>query len=139
VDETYQLVQYNGTVGWPSPYAPPRGEDPTPEIDAAWNNLNGMSVQRFEIHRLKIIIARPMSVPEQVVLNSGENSSAVRLSSEMGGGYLAWAEVNHQLHCLNLVRKGLHWDYYVNKTMDFQREPVQVQAHLGVYYITNQE
>jgi hypothetical protein len=40
IDQTYRLVQYNGTVGWPSPYAPKRGV-PTPEIDAAWDALKG--------------------------------------------------------------------------------------------------
>ena len=74
-----------------------------------------------------------MSVSEEVVLKSGENTSAVRVPPELGGGYLAWAEVNHQLHCVNLLRKALHpyWDYYVNITADFQREPEQVQVHLG--------
>lgn len=72
-----------------------------------------------------------MSVPEEVVLKSGETTDAVRLPSEMGGGYLAWAEVNHQLHCLNLMRKAIYWDYYVNTTRELQREPVDVYAHLG--------
>ena len=60
-----------------------------------------------------------MSVSEDVVLRSGETKDAVRLPPEMGGGYLAWAEVNHQLHCLNLIRKAIYWDYYVNITREF--------------------
>lgn len=51
-----------------------------------------------------------MSVPLEVVEASGETTDAVRLPDELGGGYLAWAEVNHQLHCLNLMRKAIYWD-----------------------------
>lgn len=72
-----------------------------------------------------------MSVSEQDVLASGETLDAVRLPPELGGGYLAWAEVNHQLHCLNLMRKAIYWDYYSPIEREFQREPEEVYAHLG--------
>jgi hypothetical protein len=81
--------------------------------------------------QLTLNLARPMSVPEEVVLRSGETTDAVRLPEELGGGFLAWAEVNHQLHCLNLIRKAIYWDYYVDKEHDFQRERDQVLGHLG--------
>ncbi|RAL07365.1 oxidase ustYa family protein, partial [Aspergillus homomorphus CBS 101889] len=111
----YLLWQFNGTVGYPSPYAPRSFEEgPTPEIDEAW--------ERFH--------ARPMSVSLEVVEKSGENTDAVRLPDELGGGYLAWAEVNHQLHCLNLLRKAIYWDYYYDITRELQREPPEVYAHL---------
>lgn len=77
------------------------------------------------------IPARPMSVPLDVVEQSGEYSDAVRLPEELGGGYLAWAEVNHQLHCLNLLRKAIYWDYYHNTTRELQREPFELYGHLG--------
>lgn len=80
--------------------------------------------------------ARPMSVSEEVVLKSGETTSAVRLPFEMGGGYLAWAEVNHQLHCLNLMRKAIYWDYYVNITREFQRDSFEVYGHLGKLHLS---
>lgn len=42
VDTEYQLWQFNGTVGFPSPYAPRSyREGPTKEIDEAWEKLNG--------------------------------------------------------------------------------------------------
>jgi hypothetical protein len=72
-----------------------------------------------------------MSVSEEVVIKSGEDTNAVRLPGELGGGYLAWAEVNHQLHCLNFLRKAVYWDYYVNITRDFQQERSEVNAHIG--------
>jgi hypothetical protein len=124
------LVQYNGTVGWPSPYAPKKGV-PTPEIDAAWNALGGIYRWKYVFSKLTLDPARPMSVSEEVVLRSGETTDAVRLPKEFGGGYLAWAEVNHQLHCLNLMRKAIYWDYYVEKEHEFQRERSEVFWHLG--------
>lgn len=43
IDTHYQLWQYNGTVGFPSPYAPRTfQEGPTPEIDEAWSRFVGM-------------------------------------------------------------------------------------------------
>jgi hypothetical protein len=73
-----------------------------------------------------------MSVSKEAVIKSGENPDAVRLPPELGGGYLAWAEVNHQLHCLNLLRKAVYWHHYVNITRDFQQEITEVHAHLGI-------
>ena len=72
-----------------------------------------------------------MSVPFEVVKESGETADAVRLPEDLGGGYLAWAEVNHQLHCLNLMRKAIYWDYYYNTTAELQREPFQFFGHVG--------
>jgi hypothetical protein len=72
-----------------------------------------------------------MSVPLEVVEASGETADAVKLPKELGGGYLAWAEVNHQLHCLNLMRKAIYWDYYYPITPDLQREPFEAYTHIG--------
>jgi hypothetical protein len=107
IDQTYRLVQYNGTVGWPSPYAPKSGV-PTPEIDAAWDALKGKYCEWYVSLQLILNLARPMSVTEEVVLRSGETTDAVRLPEQLGAGFLAWAEVNHQLHCLNLIRKAIY-------------------------------
>ncbi|KAF1963442.1 hypothetical protein CC80DRAFT_373892, partial [Byssothecium circinans] len=113
-DTSYHLIQFNGTVGFPSPYAPKPGEPPTAEVDAAWD--------RFW--------ADPMSVSAQDVILSGETLDAVRLPPYFSGGYLAWAEVKHQLHCLNMVRKAVYWDHYVNITQEFQREHLQTFTHI---------
>lgn len=46
-----------------------------------------------------------MSVPLDVVEQFGETADTVRLPEELGGGYSVWAEVNHQLHCLDIMHK----------------------------------
>ena len=39
IDNSYRLVQFNGSLTWPSPY---RGK-PSPEIDAEWDKLEKSS------------------------------------------------------------------------------------------------
>lgn len=47
----------------------------------------------------------------------GLRRDQVKISQEYGGGFPANVEGLHHLHCLNLVRQALHWnyDYYLAK------------------------
>ena len=55
------------------------------------------------------------------------------LEGEYGPGFLAVPEVAHQLHCLNVVRKYMYFDHYVNKADEpaFQNSPTVLRAHIG--------
>ncbi|KAK4090038.1 hypothetical protein Purlil1_5664 [Purpureocillium lilacinum] len=39
-------------------------------------------------------------------------NSTVEYGTQHGGGYMATMELFHQLHCLNMLRKAIHSDYY---------------------------
>lgn len=68
------------------------------------------------------------------VLQSGGTADDVRLREELGGGYMTWFEVNHQLHCLNLIRKATHYDYYKDKTIEFTNTPKIQRLHIGDFF-----
>ena len=72
------------------------------------------------------------SSTEEEVLKSGGSSDDVRLPEELGGGYMTSVEVVHQLHCLNLIRKMTHYDYYKDKAIEFRDPPHTVRLHVGM-------
>ncbi|KAL1610711.1 hypothetical protein SLS60_002381 [Paraconiothyrium brasiliense] len=43
-------------------------------------------------------------------------SDGVRVPDEYGGGYMAYPEVTHMLHCVSFLRKSTWPDYYNRKT-----------------------
>jgi hypothetical protein len=73
------------------------------------------------------------SITPEEVIKTGGSLDAVRLPSEYGGGYMATAEITHQMHCLNFIRKGLYtnYDYYKNRSVEFTDPPHTVSVHLG--------
>ncbi|KAF5866552.1 hypothetical protein ETB97_011437 [Aspergillus alliaceus] len=104
-----KLVQFNGTLGYPSEYT----GDPSPELDAVWDKWG------YEFMKLP-----------------GADPDAARLTPEYGGGYIGFLEVSHQLHCLNMMRQAMHQDYYNNPDFPEQRaavftdRPFTVKMHL---------
>lgn len=65
---------------------------------------------------LIFILDRALAVPDELASASGLTKDQVRINPKYGGGYPANVEGLHHLHCLNLLRKGLKWnyDYYRN-------------------------
>lgn len=116
IDPTYRRVKFNGTLDYPSIY---RG-DPSPEIDAAWDNLENVRVT---------------SITEEEVLKIGKTTDAIKIPSQFGGGYMASVEVNHQLHCLNFLRKSLVPAYYAppshHASVEFTDQPSMIATHQG--------
>lgn len=57
-----------------------------------------------------------MTFPYEDGIRAGIPSGSVRTPEEYGRNFIGGMEVFHQLHCLNLVRKALHYklDYYSN-------------------------
>jgi len=53
-------------------------------------------------------------VPSHLAKKAGLSESQVQIQEKYGGGYPANVEGLHHLHCLNLLRQSLVWnfDYY---------------------------
>ncbi|KAI0129731.1 hypothetical protein BJ170DRAFT_617379 [Xylariales sp. AK1849] len=78
-------------------------QDPSPEVDEAWDSL---SAEGFEV----------ITVDKEAVVNSGKLPRlSVKAPTSWGLGddaYIAQIDVFHQIHCLNELRKEIHFDYY---------------------------
>ncbi|KAG4439094.1 hypothetical protein IFR05_005436 [Cadophora sp. M221] len=72
----------------------------SPAVDAAWQSLG--------------VDYRAAIVPPELAAASGLIDSQVQLSDQYGGGFPANVEGLHHLHCLNLLRQSLYFnfDYY---------------------------
>lgn len=69
----------------------------SPEVDAAWAALG--------------VDARPGIISKEEGLASGLGEGHVQVSEKYGGGYIVNVEAMHHLHCLDLVRKSLYFNY----------------------------
>ncbi|KAK1220882.1 hypothetical protein PQX77_016316 [Marasmius sp. AFHP31] len=67
---------------------------PSPEVDKAWNDLYKYGLQRIPEDEAKLIPWKTIRIP------GDESHYAVAL------------DVFHQLHCLNIIRRGFHPEYY---------------------------
>ncbi|KAK8094989.1 hypothetical protein PG997_001674 [Apiospora hydei] len=78
-------------------------QDPSPEVDAAWDRL---SAEGIEI----------ITVDEDAVVLSGKTPGlSVKAPLSWGRGdqaYVAQVDVFHQIHCLNELRKEINFGYY---------------------------
>ncbi|KAL8970275.1 MAG: hypothetical protein Q9197_003891 [Variospora fuerteventurae] len=76
-----------------------------------------------------------MRITEADVLKVGKTKDAVKIPAQYGGGYLASVEVNHQLHCINFLRKSLFPDYYSppspHASIEFTDHPSMIKTHQG--------
>ncbi|KAF9005459.1 hypothetical protein BDQ17DRAFT_1540840 [Cyathus striatus] len=110
----YEVVAFNGSFMYPSEYRGP----PNPGVDAAWNRItkNIHPIRLSEVERLKAGI--PASL------------SHVKFQQEDGGGYMAALESNHQLHCLNMLRKYTYREYYEPIDQMFEAKAKELRSHL---------
>ncbi|CAH0039581.1 unnamed protein product [Clonostachys rhizophaga] len=69
----------------------------SPEVDAAWEALG--------------VDSRAGIISREDGLASGLDSSFVQRADKYGGGFLVNVEGMHHLHCLNLLRKSLYFNY----------------------------
>ncbi|KDR67288.1 hypothetical protein GALMADRAFT_147282 [Galerina marginata CBS 339.88] len=84
IEYQQEFTIFNGSFRFPSVY---RG-DPTPELDEAWHRISkGVSLVR-------------LTREELLKLGKEDTPSKVKFTEEDGGGYLAFIEVAHELHCL---------------------------------------
>ncbi|KAF9877239.1 tat pathway signal sequence [Colletotrichum karsti] len=99
VDVRYDWKHFNGSFLEEDVFR----KEGSPEVDAAWEAL-GVDYR-----------AGVISIEDG--LKSGMNMSFVRRSEKYGAGFYVNVEGMHHLHCLNLVRKSLYYNYDYYKQM----------------------
>jgi hypothetical protein len=90
---TYSTIQFNGSFMHPNVF---RG-DAGPETDAAWQSLG--------------VDYRGIIVPKDKAAAAGLTTDHIQVSEKYGGGYPANVEGMHHLHCLNLLRQSLYYNF----------------------------
>lgn len=78
--------------------------------------------------------ARAGIIPISEGAASGLTRHHVQVAEKHGGGYFVNVEAMHHLHCLNLVRKGLYYNYDYYKAQGehaFQNEDVIIRLHVS--------
>ncbi|CZR55823.1 uncharacterized protein PAC_05711 [Phialocephala subalpina] len=96
IDITYSTVHFNGTLLHENMYR----QSASPAVDEAWQALG--------------VDYRAAIIPSHLASKSGLLESQVQVADQYGGGYPANVEGLHHLHCLNLLRQSLYFnfDYY---------------------------
>ncbi|KAK3936120.1 hypothetical protein QBC46DRAFT_420336 [Diplogelasinospora grovesii] len=95
----YTSVQFDGRFNHENIYR----QDGSPTVDAAWEALG--------------ISYRPVVIPDELAAKSGLTPNHGRRAEKYGGGYLGNLEGLHHLHCLNLVRKSIFYNYDYYQTL----------------------
>ncbi|KIW03546.1 uncharacterized protein PV09_05307 [Verruconis gallopava] len=89
----FEVVEFNGSFFHETVFR----QDAGPEVDAAWRSLG--------------VDYRALRVPAEESDPSGLSSEQVKINSKYGGGYPANVEGLHHLHCLNLLRQALYFNF----------------------------
>ncbi|MCJ1408302.1 hypothetical protein MMC19_002377 [Ptychographa xylographoides] len=99
VDIEYNVITFNGSLMNENIFR----QDAAPEVDAAWQSLG--------------VDYRSAIVPSKLAELSGLAPSQVQVNEKYGGGFPANVEGLHHLHCLNLLRQSLYYnfDYYYER------------------------
>ncbi|KAF4219559.1 hypothetical protein CNMCM8980_009378 [Aspergillus fumigatiaffinis] len=116
VDITFQPQRFNGSLLKENIYR----KDASPEVDAAWEALGANY--------------RSLRVPAEVAEKSGLARDQVKINQKYGGGYPANVEGFHHLHCLNLLRQTLYYNYdYYHKLGQgaFKNDDFIVRRHVS--------
>ncbi|KAK7183635.1 tat pathway signal sequence [Paraphaeosphaeria sporulosa] len=93
IDIHFTTLRFNGSLLSSNPFR----SDAGPEVDAAWKSLGAdYSAAR---------------IPLDLAAKSGLAPDQVQIKQKYGGGYPAHVEGMHHLHCLNLLRKSLAWNF----------------------------
>ncbi|KAI4613585.1 uncharacterized protein J4E87_009713 [Alternaria ethzedia] len=93
VKPNWHTQLFNGSFLHQNIYRQPAG----PEVDAAWDALG--------------VNYRSVVIPDDEAERTGLRHDQVKVSQEYGGGFPANVEGLHHLHCLDLLRKTLYWNY----------------------------
>ncbi|KAH7112814.1 hypothetical protein B0J11DRAFT_541974 [Dendryphion nanum] len=89
----YSKQRFNGSLMKSNVFR----QDFGPEVDAAWKSLGA------DFHAVRI--------PTDQAARSNLAPDQVKIKEKYGGGYPANIEGLHHLHCLNLLRKSLAWNF----------------------------
>ncbi|KAK6212194.1 tat pathway signal sequence [Colletotrichum tabaci] len=116
VDVKYDWKHFNGSFMQEDVFR----KEASPEVDAAWESM-GVDYR-----------AGVISIEDG--LKSGLDMSFVRRSEKYGAGFFVNVEGMHHLHCLNLLRKSLYYNYDYYKKMGthaFANEENIVRLHVS--------
>jgi hypothetical protein len=94
-------------------------QEPSAAVDKAWSDDLGVHLNNIR-------------VPSELALRSGYSGDEIKINSKYGGGYIGIANGFHTMHCLNLLRKTLWWNYpyYKNQgQMAFGNEDITLKRH----------
>ncbi|KAJ6091962.1 hypothetical protein N7467_003931 [Penicillium canescens] len=89
----YSLQEFNGSLLKENVFR----QDAGPEVDAAWESLG--------------VNYRGVRVSAEDAEESGLAADQVKIKKKYGGGFPANVEGLHHLHCLNLLRQSLYYNY----------------------------
>ncbi|KAI0865156.1 hypothetical protein F4860DRAFT_462515 [Xylaria cubensis] len=114
-------TKFNGTLGLNSEFSGHWG-DPNDEMDSHWYKWGFVKMASF--------------TPEEWKKMGKDMEGTARFTEEYGGGYMGFLEVNHQMHCLNVIRQAYHWDYYAKPENSRWAEwmldrPITVKVHIN--------
>jgi len=59
-------------------------------------------------------------------------ANGIQIPEEYGGGYLAYPEVSHMLHCVNFMRKST-WPGYYNKETEASVEWIDTERTIRLH------
>ncbi|KAG6915681.1 hypothetical protein DXG01_010470 [Tephrocybe rancida] len=107
----YKPVRFQSSF-FGDPNDPPGvfGDAPSPEVDAAWESLYNFGISQIPLEQAQQLVNSTLPTP----LDSSK--------------YLVGIDVFHHLHCLNMIRKALHPEYY---PPDSREDEEERQGHLG--------
>ncbi|TVY52938.1 Oxidase ustYa [Lachnellula cervina] len=99
VDTSIQYVTFNGSFMKENAFRQGAG----PEVDLAWESMG--------------VNYRSLAIPVSEAAASGLKPDQVQIKPKYGGGFPGNVEGLHHLHCLNLLRQSLYfnYDYYKSK------------------------
>ncbi|KAK8855421.1 tat pathway signal sequence [Apiospora arundinis] len=112
----YGMVSFNGSFKAQTLYR----QNASPEVDKAWEALG--------------LDSRAGVIPLSEGPASGLTQHHVQVSEKYGGGYFVNVEGMHHLHCLNLLRKGLWYNYDYYRALGehaFKNEEAILQLHVS--------
>ncbi|KAG6015868.1 hypothetical protein E4U43_004646 [Claviceps pusilla] len=111
----YESHVFNGSFTKQNIYR----QAPSPEVDQAWEDLG--------------VDYRAGVISHQDGLASGLAPSFVQRARKYGGGFVVNVEGIHHLHCLNLLRKSVYFNYKHYKTLhqhEFLNDEPILQPHI---------
>jgi len=112
----YSITRFNGTFMDEDIYR----QTGSPEVDAAWQALG--------------VDYRAGVISFEEGLRSGLTSAHVQRSAKYGGGFFVNVEGLHHLHCLDLLRKSLYFNYPRYKALGthaFKNDDKILQLHVS--------
>lgn len=96
--------------------------EPSPDVDAAWYKISDM---------------KPIAIKRQAVVALGKDASkAAKWPESLSFGpdlYIGRLDVFHQIHCLDALRREVHFDYYYCKKFPggYQSSDALHKTHLS--------